>query len=74
LGAERSVRRVKQRLLAEGAKMLDGGKGSHTKFFHKGKMIVFPRGKNGELPTGTAESIAKRAGWKQPPYSQLGKE
>jgi len=62
---ERNVRKIKQRLIAEGALEVDGGgKGSHAKFLYKGKKIIVPHGKNGELPIGTADGIARQAGWK----------
>jgi predicted RNA binding protein YcfA (HicA-like mRNA interferase family) len=63
---ERDVRKVKRRLRSEGWFSLGGqrGKGSHEVFYREGMTIPVPNGKNGELPSGTADSIARDAGWK----------
>ena len=60
---ERDLRKIKDRLKGEGWLILRND-GDHTVYHHpdkKGRVIV-PKGR-GDLPTGTANSIAKSAGW-----------
>ena len=61
-GVERNSKRILACLLAEGWVSV-GAKGSHHKFKHPdGRIVVVPHPKK-DLPTGTARSIAKQAGW-----------
>jgi predicted RNA binding protein YcfA (HicA-like mRNA interferase family) len=62
---ETDVRKVKKRLRKEGWKSLGGGRGpgSHELFTREDALISVPDGKRGQLPTGTASTIAKQAGW-----------
>ena len=61
---ERNVRKIKRRLLSEGWVLQKSkGKGSHVTFSKRTTSILVPSGKNGELGTGIASSIAKDAGW-----------
>jgi len=54
---------IVKRLKAEGWHKA-GGKGSHQKFKHTEKpgIVIVPHPKK-DLPTGTAKSIFKQAGW-----------
>ncbi|MDR1828111.1 MAG: type II toxin-antitoxin system HicA family toxin [Methylobacteriaceae bacterium] len=58
----RDVEKIKRRLLKEGWEPREGA--NHTVFTHPKKEmnIAVPRHK-GELTTGTAKDIAKKAGW-----------
>ena len=58
---ERDSRRIVKRLIAEGF-VLVASKGSHHKFRKDGRTVIVPHPKN-DLPLGTAQSIAKMAGW-----------
>ncbi|MEQ1651139.1 MAG: type II toxin-antitoxin system HicA family toxin [Hyphomicrobium sp.] len=62
---ERNSRKILARLKADGW-VLAGAEGSHHKLKHpvSGKTIIVPHPKK-DLPTGTARSIAKFAGWLQ---------
>ncbi len=59
---ETNVRKMVDRLQAEGWKNIGGGR--HDRFIHRDRpemMIVVPRHR--ELSRGVARSIAKAAGW-----------
>jgi predicted RNA binding protein YcfA (HicA-like mRNA interferase family) len=58
---ERDSKEIVKRLQAEGWTFISQ-KGSHAKFRKNGQTIIVPHPKKG-LPTGTARSIAKVAGW-----------
>lgn len=58
---ERDSRKIVQRLLADGF-VLVSVKGSHHKF-RKGRLVVIVPHPKKDLPTGTASSIARMAGW-----------
>jgi predicted RNA binding protein YcfA (HicA-like mRNA interferase family) len=58
---ERDSRKIVKRLIADGF-VLVSVKGSHHKFACDGRMVIVPHPKR-DLPTGTARSIAKMAGW-----------
>jgi predicted RNA binding protein YcfA (HicA-like mRNA interferase family) len=60
---ERDLRKIRQRLESEGWLVLRDA-GPHTVYGHpsKGGRIAVPKGR-GDLPAGTAMSIAKAAGW-----------
>lgn len=58
---ERDSRRIVKRLLADGFTMVSV-KGSHHKFAQNGVTVIVPHPKK-DLPTGTARSIARAAGW-----------
>lgn len=58
---ERDSKRIIKRLLSEGWEQLSV-KGSHHKFARNGHSLIVPHPKK-DLPTGTARSIAKAAGW-----------
>ncbi len=60
---ERNSRKINQRLTSEGWELVRVG-GSHHKFRHNEKPfpIIVPHPKK-DLPTGTARSIARAAGW-----------
>lgn len=58
---ERDSRKIVKRLIADGF-VLVSVKGSHHKFARDGQMVIVPHPKR-DLPTGTARSIAKMAGW-----------
>ncbi len=58
---ERDSRKIVKRLIAEGFTIVSV-KGSHHKFARDGQMVIVPHPKR-DLPTGTARSIAKMAGW-----------
>ncbi len=59
---DRDIRRIKQRLASEGWAGRDSG--PHTVYTHPSKpgRVVVPKGR-GDLPAGTARSIANAAGW-----------
>jgi predicted RNA binding protein YcfA (HicA-like mRNA interferase family) len=58
---ERDSRKIVQRLIADGSAPVSV-KGSHHKF-RKGAMVVIVPHPKKDLPTGTARSIARMAGW-----------
>jgi predicted RNA binding protein YcfA (HicA-like mRNA interferase family) len=60
---ETDLRRIRQRLEAEGWLILRNT-GDHTVYGHGERFgrIPVPKGR-GDLPQGTAKSIAKAAGW-----------
>lgn len=60
---ERDLRKIRQRLESEGWLMLRDA-GPHMVFRHPAKAgrIIVPKGR-GDLPQGTAMSIARAAGW-----------
>ena len=60
---ETDLRRIRQRLEAEGW-VVQRNTGDHTVYSHIGRLgrIPVPKGR-GDLPPGTARSIAKAAGW-----------
>jgi predicted RNA binding protein YcfA (HicA-like mRNA interferase family) len=58
---ERDSRKIVQRLVADGF-VLVSIKGSHHKF-RKGAIVVIVPHPKKDLPTGTARSIARMAGW-----------
>jgi predicted RNA binding protein YcfA (HicA-like mRNA interferase family) len=58
---ERDSRKIVQRLLVDGF-VLVSVKGSHHKF-RKGELVVIVPNPKKDLPTGTARSIARMAGW-----------
>ena len=58
---ERDSRKIVQRLIADGF-VLVSVKGSHHKF-RKGETVVIVPHPKKDLPTGTARSIARMAGW-----------
>lgn len=58
---ERDSRQIVQRLLADGF-VLVSVKGSHHEFRKGGLVVIVPHPKK-DLPTGTASSIARMAGW-----------
>ena len=58
---ERDSRKIVQRLLADGF-VIVASKGSHHKFRKGGLVVIVPHPKK-DLPTGTARSIARMAGW-----------
>jgi predicted RNA binding protein YcfA (HicA-like mRNA interferase family) len=60
---ERDLAKIRARLAREGWQILRND-GDHTVYTHperKGRVIL-PKGR-GDLPPGTARSIAKQAGW-----------
>ena len=58
---ERDSTKIVKRLLREGFE-LKSVKGSHHKFIKKGRIVIVPHPKK-DLPFGTANNIAKMAGW-----------
>lgn len=58
---ERNSTKIIQRLKSEGWSVASV-RGSHHKFTKDGKTVIVPHPKK-DLPTGTAKSIAKQAGW-----------
>lgn len=58
---DRNSRTIIRRLEAEGW-VLVASRGSHHKFQKGGAILVVPHPKK-DLPTGTARSIARMAGW-----------
>ncbi|MCL2655498.1 MAG: type II toxin-antitoxin system HicA family toxin [Coriobacteriia bacterium] len=56
-----SPREIRARLRKEG--WIERERGSHTKFYKDGKLILVPRHIK-DLKVGTYESIIKKAGWK----------
>jgi predicted RNA binding protein YcfA (HicA-like mRNA interferase family) len=60
---ERDIQRIRSRLLREGWTVIPS-RGPHEKFRHSDRsdVVMVPRGR-GDLPTGTARSIARAAGW-----------
>jgi predicted RNA binding protein YcfA (HicA-like mRNA interferase family) len=58
---ERDSRKIVQRLIADGFVQVSV-KGSHHKF-RKGALVVIVPHPKKDLPTGTARSIARMAGW-----------
>lgn len=58
---ERDSKKIVKRLLAEGFEHV-GAAGSHHKFRKGAVTVIVPHPKK-DLPTGTARSIAKMAGW-----------
>jgi predicted RNA binding protein YcfA (HicA-like mRNA interferase family) len=58
---ERDSRRIVKRLADEGYELV-ATRGSHHKFRKGAVTIVVPHPKK-DLPTGTARSIARLAGW-----------
>lgn len=58
---ERDSKKIVKRLQLEGWAFVSAS-GSHHKFVRNGATIIVPHPKKG-LPTGTARSIAKMAGW-----------
>ena len=58
---ERDSRRIVKRLIDEGYELV-GTRGSHHKFRKGAVTIIVPHPER-DLPTGTARSIAKMAGW-----------
>ena len=58
---ERDSRKIVQRLVADGF-VLVSIKGSHHKFRKGATVVIVPHPKK-DLPTGTARSIARMAGW-----------
>lgn len=58
---ERDSKRIVKRLLADGFELV-GIKGSHHKFRKDGRTVIVPHPKK-DLPSGTAKSIARQAGW-----------
>ncbi len=58
---ERDSRRIVKRLVSNGF-VLVSVKGSHHKFARNGVTLIVPHPKK-DLPTGTARSIARIAGW-----------
>jgi len=58
---ERDSRKIVQRLIADGFIEVSV-KGSHHKF-RKGAIVVIVPHPKKDLPTGTARSIARMAGW-----------
>ena len=58
---ERNSKKIIQRLLADGFQLVSV-KGSHHKYRKNGRTIIVPHPKK-DLPTGTARSIARMAGW-----------
>jgi len=61
LRMETDSKKIVKRLEAEGWEHVST-KGSHAKFRKGGKTVIVPHPKK-DLPTGTARSIAKMAGW-----------
>ena len=57
----RGSRKIVRRLLADGFVRVST-KGSHHKFARDGVTVIVPHPKK-DLPTGTARSIARMAGW-----------
>lgn len=58
---ERDSKLIVKRLTAEGWEHVST-KGSHAKFRKGDRTVIVPHPKR-DLPTGTARSIAKMAGW-----------
>ena len=60
---ERDIQRIRSRLMREGWTVIPS-RGPHEKFRHpeRSDAVIIPRGR-GDLPTGTARSIARAAGW-----------
>ena len=58
---ERDSRKIIQRLKDDGFELV-AVSGSHHKFRKKDKTVIVPHPKK-DLPSGTARSIAKQAGW-----------
>ncbi len=58
---ERNSKLIVKRLLSEGWEHIST-KGSHAKFRKGGQTVIVPHPKK-DLPSGTARSIAKMAGW-----------
>lgn len=58
---ERDSRKIIQRLKDDGFELI-AVSGSHHKFRKKDKTVIVPHPKK-DLPSGTARSIAKQAGW-----------
>jgi predicted RNA binding protein YcfA (HicA-like mRNA interferase family) len=58
---ERNSKKIIQRLLADGFQLVSV-KGSHHEYRKNGQTIIVPHPKK-DLPTGTARSIARMAGW-----------
>ena len=58
---ERDSRKIIQRLKDTGFELV-AISGSHHKFRKKDKTVIVPHPKK-DLPSGTARSIAKQAGW-----------
>lgn len=54
---------VYRRLVREGWRVQEGGKGSHRKLRKDGVTIIVPYHRK-ELPRGLWESIRKTAGWR----------
>ena len=59
---EQDVRKFKRMLRKAGWKSIGFGNGSHEKFLKDGVTISVPSGHNGELPFGTAKTLAQEAG------------
>jgi predicted RNA binding protein YcfA (HicA-like mRNA interferase family) len=58
---ERDSKRIVKRLQTEGWELI-AVKGSHHKFRKDGRTVIVPHPKK-DLPSGTAQNIAKAAGW-----------
>jgi len=58
---ERDSRKIVQRLQAEGWELVST-RGSHHKFRRHDQTVIVPHPKK-DLPSGTARSIARMAGW-----------
>lgn len=58
---ERDSKKIVKRLRAEGFELVSV-RGSHHKFRKDDRTVIVPHPRKG-LPTGTARSIARQAGW-----------
>ncbi|MDI1295440.1 MAG: type II toxin-antitoxin system HicA family toxin [bacterium] len=58
---ERDSKKIVKRLIAEGFELVNIA-GSHHKFRRNSVTVIVPHPKK-DLPTGTARSIARMAGW-----------
>ena len=61
LRMERDSKKIVKRLLSEGWELVST-KGSHHKFRKDSETVIVPHPKK-DLPSGTARSIARMAGW-----------
>ena len=61
LHMERDSKAIAKRLKAEGWTLVSV-KGSHHKFRRDSRIVIVPHPKK-DLPSGTARSIARMAGW-----------
>jgi len=58
---ERNSRKIIRKLENDGFKFVSS-KGSHHKYKKNGRIVIIPHPKK-DLPSGTARSIYKMAGW-----------